>query len=171
MRLSRILSEDSVPFPPCPHCGHRLAVILAVDGEPIGVRPRIDDDIVSWLSQPADSNSSERDAAGDSTCQFCGYAGMIRGDAVCPVCQEVNPAQTPPGPPTVACPNCGQPIDLRENDRGKTTICPNCKYFLGCVLPSPKHVYRRHGPEDSMARGQDVVRLTTQSANAYRRMQ
>ena len=43
------------------------------------------------------------------------------------------------------CPNCGKAIDLRENDRGKTTICPNCKYFLGCVLPSPKHVYRRHG--------------------------
>ncbi len=140
-----ILSEDSVPFPPCPHCGHRLAVILAVDGEPIGVRPRIDDDVVS-LAVAAVGLGLVR--AG------CGRRFNLpilwlrwhdsRGRRLSRV-PGGQPAQTPPGPPTVACPNCGQAIDLRENDRGKTTICPNCKYFLGCVLPNPKHVYRKHG--------------------------
>jgi uncharacterized paraquat-inducible protein A len=137
----RIHAEDSGDIPRCPRCGQRLVVISSSDGEPTDARPRIDDDIVSWLSQSSDS--SERDAAGDATCQRCGYAGMIRGDAVCPVCLEVNPIQTAPGPPTVDCPNCGQPIALLQNDRGKTTICPGCKYFLGCVLPAPKHVYRK----------------------------
>ena len=139
----RILTEDPGNIPRCPRCGHRFDVNSSSDDEPIVERPRIDDIIVSWLSQSSDS--SERDSAGDATCQWCGYAGMIRGDAVCPVCLEVNPAQTPPRPPTVDCPNCGQSIDLLENDRGKTTICPGCKYFLGCVLPAPKHVYRKPG--------------------------
>jgi uncharacterized paraquat-inducible protein A len=136
----RILIEDPDSIPPCPGCGQRFTVISIADDDPIDEAPRIDDIIVSWLSQPPDS--SDEDSAGDAICQWCGYAGMIRGDAVCPACQAVNRAQTPPPPPTVDCPNCGQAIDLLENDRGKTTICPGCKYFLGCVLPATKHAYR-----------------------------
>ena len=143
--VARILTEDLGDIPQCPGCGHRFNVNSLSDGEATVERPRIDDIIVSWLSQSLDS--SERDSAGDATCQRCGYAGMFRGDAVCPVCREVNPVQTPSGPPIVDCPNCGKAIDLLENDRGKTIICPGCKYFLGCVLPAPKHVYRKLGAE------------------------
>jgi len=139
----RILTEDPGHIPQCPRCGHRFAVISSSEGEPVAESTRIDDIIVSWLSQSPDT--SDQDSAGDVVCQWCGYAGMIRGDAVCPACLAVNPAQTPPAAPTVDCPNCGQAIDLLEKDRGKTTICPGCKYFLGCVLPAPKHVYRKLG--------------------------
>jgi uncharacterized paraquat-inducible protein A len=138
-----LLTENPGNIPQCPRCGHRFAVNSSSDGEPIAESPRIDDIIVSWLFQSPES--SERNSTGDATCQWCGYAGMIRGDAVCPVCLEVNPDQTPPGPPTVNCPNCGQAIELLANDRGKTTICPGCKYFLGCVLPATKPVYRKLG--------------------------
>jgi hypothetical protein len=137
----RILGGDPGCIPQCPRCGQRFATISSSEREPIVESPRIDDSIVAWLTQSSDS--SERASAGDGSCQFCGYAGMIRGDAICPVCQAVNPDQTPPGPPTVDCPNCGQAIPLVVNDRGKTTICPGCKYFLGCVLPAPKPVNRR----------------------------
>jgi uncharacterized paraquat-inducible protein A len=139
----RILADDRGGFALCPSCGHRFGVVWASDSDPIAARPRIDDDIVSWLTQSSDS--SVPDSAGDATCQSCGYAGMIRGDAVCPVCRAVNVAQASPAPPTVDCPNCGKAIALIESDRGKTTICPSCKYFLGCIQPGPKHVYRKLG--------------------------
>jgi ssDNA-binding Zn-finger/Zn-ribbon topoisomerase 1 len=139
----RILTEDPGVIPRCPCCGRRFAVIASSDGEPAIESPRIDDNIVSWLSEtPA---SSERNSAGDATCQSCGYAGMIGGDSVCPVCLEVNPTRLPARPPTVDCPNCGQAIALSDADRGKTTICPGCKYFLGCVVPPPKRLHRKLG--------------------------
>jgi len=138
-----ILGEDPLEIPLCPRCGKPFAMIASSEAEAIAERPRIDDSIVAWLSQS--SEPANRGSTGDATCQSCGYAGMIRGDAVCPVCQAVNPDQTPPDPPTVDCPNCGRVISVSGNDRGKTTICPDCKYFLGCVLPAAKKVYRKPG--------------------------
>jgi hypothetical protein len=131
-RLVRILTEDLGELPRCLECGGQLLFDSSKDCDSSGTTTALDEAILSWIDET--TIDSEKPSEGDGTCQHCGYAGMIRGDNVCPVCREVNPLQTPPGPPTVDCPNCGEAIVLLHYERGKTIVCPGCKYFLGCVI-------------------------------------
>jgi len=57
------------------------------------------------------------------------------------------------GQHAVDCPNCRQPIEVHEKDRGKTIVCPQCNYFLGCVLRSEK---RRYGARRFLSSGRSA---------------
>jgi hypothetical protein len=60
---------------------------------------------------------------------------------ICPACWAVKRDVPEESPHVIDCPQCLQPINVFERDRGKTTVCPHCKYFLGCVLRSDKGYY------------------------------
>ena len=66
---------------------------------------------------------------GVATCISCGFEGLMqydsdRGDTICPACLTVSRSRPERGQQIVDCPNCRQPIEVHEKDRGKTIVCP-----------------------------------------------
>jgi hypothetical protein len=118
----------------CPKCG----ISLAESPTPCDAL------IAAWLS-PGPDPAESRHVAGESECPKCGYAGEMaseRGRARCPACLsefvgeragELSPVRL-----VVACPHCGVPIRISDNDRDRTILCPECKCFLGCLLKSAR---------------------------------
>ncbi len=143
-----VLLEQEADIPRCPRCAGELSIERTGDEEPVFLHGDLDDDVVSWVSQP--SESPEVRSGGEIVCSACGYAGVMsydsdQGDAICPACMTVFRKKRPPGYVTIDCPSCGQIVEYSDIDRGKTIICPGCKYFLGCLVPPEKHAYRSRG--------------------------
>jgi len=92
--------------------------------------------VASWVVTPAAPESPSQ--ARDTVCVACGYEGpmvpALDGDrGLCPACGD--PWQDRGGiVRKTACPDCGQPILLTDQHRGKTIICPKCRSLLGCLL-------------------------------------
>jgi hypothetical protein len=140
-----ILAEDGSGVPRCPRCGQRLLIEpLAAEEPPIESRA-IDDAVVSWVSQVSKAHPVKRDEV--ATCNSCGFEGLMeydsdRGDKICPACLSVFRSKPALSRHALECPNCHEPIEVYERDRGKTIVCAACNYFVGCVLRSEK---RRFG--------------------------
>jgi uncharacterized protein YbaR (Trm112 family) len=142
---ARILAEDLGHLPCCPVCGHELAIVSSSEAEGPGRGGATAEAIQSWLSEPGGAPAA---ASGDVTCLACGYTGLMEfdsahGDRICPACLAVYRTRATDKYQTVACPGCGTSFEISQRDRGKTIICPACKYFLGCVIPAEKHLYRK----------------------------
>ena len=139
-----IMSDLPAVAPRCLRCRHRLEVEpAAIDRS--GESSATDESIISWLSQPPPVPVPRRDPL--ATCAFCGFEGLLqscspKGDTFCPTCLAIYRAKPEPVQQRLDCPNCGQPIEIHESDRGKTVVCLACNYFLGCVLRPEK---RRFG--------------------------
>jgi hypothetical protein len=132
----------------CPQCGASGDIYSRICRKCGVSLPKLpipgDELIASWLSldpDPADS----RPAVGESVCPKCGYTGEMaseRGRTRCPACfsEYVGDRAREPSPVrlVIACPHCGVPIRVSDNDRDKTILCPQCKCFLGCVLKSAR---------------------------------
>jgi hypothetical protein len=140
-----ILAEEGSGIPRCPRCAHSLLIEPLIGDRPETANRDIDDAVVSWVSQPAPAPASKTDRV--AACRACGFEGVMqyesdRADTICPACLSVFRSRPERSGQVVPCPNCAQPIELGEKDRGKTIVCAACNYFLGCVLPFEK---RRFG--------------------------
>ena len=127
--------EPTVAF--CLRCGHRLEYESAGPEWSPFDGPAIDDAVAFWMSQPPIEPVPETHAV--ASCASCGWEGLMpydsaRGDTICPACLAVYRTRPEPAQQLINCPNCQEPIQMHENDRGKTIVCPACNYFLGCVL-------------------------------------
>ena len=142
---SRIWTADEHHAPRCPRCGRFFDRDSRADDQSRTEDLAVEDAVIAWLAQSSREPATE--SAEVDTCFSCGFEGSMpcdseRGIRICPACWAVRRDVPEESPHVVDCPQCGQPIDVYERDRGKTTVCPHCKYFLGCVLPSDK---RRFG--------------------------
>jgi len=139
--------ELEADIPTCPRCGRVLSVERSGDEERAIHHGDVEDDVVSWVSQPLERTEARSD--GEMICTDCGYAGAMsydpdQGGVICPACTMVHRPKRPQGYGTIECPGCGRTVEYSDLDRGKTIICRGCKYFLGCVVPPEKHAYRAH---------------------------
>jgi uncharacterized paraquat-inducible protein A len=142
---SRICTADEPGIRRCPRCGRSLERDSTSRDAARWEDLAIDDAVIGWIVRSPGEPTTE--SADVDTCFSCGYEGSMpydseRGIAICPACWAVRRDVPVEVPLVVDCPQCGQPINVFERDRGKTTVCPHCKYFLGCVLQSAK---RRFG--------------------------
>jgi rubredoxin len=142
---SRILAADKHKILRCAGCGRSFERDCSSYDQTRCDDLAIDDEVIGWIVRSPGEPPTE--SADVDTCFSCGYEGSMpydseRGIAICPACGAVRRDVPEEIPVVVDCPQCGQPIDVFERDRGKTTVCPHCKYFLGCVLQSAK---RRFG--------------------------
>jgi hypothetical protein len=132
-----ILAEEPTVAPRCLRCSHRLEVEPAPFETIPHERSVIDDTVVSWLSQPPLVPLPRIDAV--ASCVSCGFEGVMQydsrgGDPMCPACLAIYRPRPLSFQQFINCPNCQQPIEVLECDRGRTVVCPECNYFLGCVL-------------------------------------
>ena len=138
---SRIRTADEREIRRCPNCGRSFERDFSTYDASRSEDLAIDDAVVAWLARSSSEPTAE--SADFDTCFSCGYQGFMTCDpqseiTVCPACWAVKLRLPEEAQHVVDCPQCGQPISVYERDRGKTTVCPLCKYFLGCVLQSPK---------------------------------
>jgi predicted RNA-binding Zn-ribbon protein involved in translation (DUF1610 family) len=138
---SRIRAADKREIFRCPGCGRSFEPDSNSSDPCRWDDLAIDDAVVGWIVRSPGEPTTE--PAEVDACFSCGYEGSMpydseHGIAICPACSAVRRDVPEEIPVVVDCPQCGQPIDVFERDRGKTTVCPHCKYFLGCVLQSAK---------------------------------
>lgn len=142
---SRIGTADEPHVSRCRRCGRSFDRDSNADERSRFDEMAIEDAVIAWLAHSPHEPATE--SADVDTCFACGFEGSMphdseRGVTICPACWAVRRDVPEASQLVVDCPQCGQPIDVYERDRGKTTVCPHCKYFLGCVLLSDK---RRFG--------------------------
>jgi transcription elongation factor Elf1 len=141
-----IVVENLPDAPRCPICGDLLAVAPSsgrIDWAPVDA-----DRIVGWLSETNTAPSGI--CSTDTTCLSCGYTGVMdrdheRGGEVCPACQAAYQRTLRQLTRRFDCPQCGNPLTLSDQDRGKTVVCPACKCFLGCIWPVERPKRRLFG--------------------------
>ena len=135
----RILTDNESDFPNCPLCGQALEAEPVYIATPACEEPTVSD-IVAWLSEqdPAGGHG-----VGITTCSSCRIEQMAlyesdRGELVCMVCLTLERGRHKASCTLVDCPDCREPLELYEVDRGKTVVCPHCHHFLGCLLHPEK---------------------------------
>src|ERR1700722_17024742 len=88
----------------CPRCAGVLSVERTGDESRTILHESIDDDIVSWVSQPREWPDDRPDV--DDICPACGLNSVMscdsaRGDTICPACMTVYWRKLPRGYGTI----------------------------------------------------------------------
>ena len=83
-----------------------------------GFQRGFDDEIISWVSEPSQAATPLPDR--DPVCPSCDLSGMMWIDSeregfFCPDCRLVYGMTPPASLRSVACPGCGQPVEILES--------------------------------------------------------